>query len=114
MSFSPAEAPQDDSKCESPSTALDLAKSPQPAPVPTPERATAAVRFWDGTSEARLVRLLRDRGGQMTAGQRVFADALGVSKTQIHRLLSELVEAGRISVAVGTRGTAVCLLGAAH
>lgn len=66
-----------------------------------------------GTSETRLLAMLRDRGGQIIAGQRTFAEALGVSKTQVHRLLTELAAAQRISIEVGRRGTAVRLIGEA-
>lgn len=63
-----------------------------------------------GTSEKRFLELLRDRGGHLLAGQRTLADALGISKTQVNRLLRNLSDAGRVAVNPGHRGTAIRLV----
>lgn len=62
------------------------------------------------TSQVRFLAMVRDHGGQTIMGQRAIAEALGISKTQVARLLSELSATGRIGVEVGRRGTAVRLI----
>lgn len=62
-----------------------------------------------GTSHQRFFDLLRDRGGQIVLGQRALADALGISKTHVNRLLRDLSAAGRVIVEPGPRGTAIRL-----
>jgi DNA-binding GntR family transcriptional regulator len=54
--------------------------------------------------------MLRDRNGEMIAGQRALAEALGVSKTQVNRLLSQLAGAGLVQLTTGKAGTAVRLV----
>lgn len=63
----------------------------------------------EGTSHRRFFELLRDRGGQIVLGQRALADALGISKTHVNRLLHDLSAAGRVIVEPGPRGTAIRL-----
>lgn len=60
----------------------------------------------------RLLRLLRDRGGEVLGGQRAFASALNVSPATVNRLLQALSDAGQVSVEAGKHGTRVRLLGA--
>jgi uncharacterized membrane protein len=62
------------------------------------------------TVEAALVRLLREHGGHLVAGQRTLGRTLGVSATHINRILAKLSAAGVISLDATRRGSVVRLV----
>jgi hypothetical protein len=57
--------------------------------------------------DQRLLRLIVERGGTLTAGQREIGRLIGVSASHAHRLLHDLFGAGVISLAPGRTGTVV-------
>ena len=61
---------------------------------------------------ATLLELIGKQGGTMAGSARSFGKALGVSHTQVGRLLTDLAGAGRIVVEAGRSGTTVHLVGA--
>jgi hypothetical protein len=64
---------------------------------PLPPFPTVPLRFTK-TVEAALVRLLREHGAKIVAGQRTLARTLGVSATHINRVLAKLSQAGVVSL----------------
>lgn len=77
---------------------------PQPSAFPSvPQRFTETV-------EAAFLRKLRERGGQIVAGQRTLGRTLGVSATHINRVLAKLSGAGIISLDATRRGSVVRLV----
>lgn len=58
----------------------------------------------------RLIELVRERGGELVGGLRTFGKALGVSHTEVSRVLGTLSDAGRIEVVATKRGTRIKLV----
>ncbi|KAB2919960.1 MAG: winged helix-turn-helix domain-containing protein [Hyphomicrobiaceae bacterium] len=77
--------------------------------LPLPQAFPGAPQRFTETVEAALVRMLRERGGQIVAGQRTLGRTLGVSATHINRVLAKLSEAGVISLDATRRGSVVRL-----
>lgn len=61
------------------------------------------------SADAAVIGLLRARGGQVTAGQRELARAIGVSKTRANEILHGLHAAGHIALRSTRTGTTVTL-----
>ncbi len=57
----------------------------------------------------RLVQLLNQSGGEVFAGQRVLARALGVSAGTVNAMLHDLANAGLIVLDAGKSGTCIRL-----
>ena len=87
------------------------AKSPEIAPntentcVPSDQ---ARLKIADSPEE-RLLQMLRERGGRVFGGQRMFAKALGVSASHINRIMHALAETGQVVLETGKSGTIVKL-----
>jgi hypothetical protein len=79
-------------------------------PSGTSDGATLAI---EDDPRNRLLTLLQERGGEVFGSQRTFAKALGVSHTQVNRMLHELSSERRIEVATSGKGTRVRLAKAA-
>jgi hypothetical protein len=65
---------------------------------------------FSNTVEGALIRLLREHGGRIAAGQRTLGRTLGVSATHINRVLAKMSNAGIISLDASRRGSEVTLL----
>lgn len=95
--------------------------TPTPIPAPFSEQIRAENDVFKGVQDGppvltvpdapaeRLVQLLNDRGGEVLAGQRTLAKALGISAGGVNALLRELADAGRVVVEAGRGGTLVKL-----
>jgi hypothetical protein len=78
-------------------------------PLQLPAFPSVPQRFTE-TVEAAFLRMLRERDGQIVAGQRTLGRTLGVSATHINRVLAKLSEAGIISLDATRRGSVVRLV----
>ena len=62
------------------------------------------------TTETALLRSLQDHGGTVTGGRRALGRNLGVSATQVNRVLDKLVAAGVVAVEATRQGSVIRLL----
>ena len=62
------------------------------------------------TTETALLRSLQDHGGTVTGGRRTLGRNLGVSATQVNRVLDKLVAAGVVAVEATRKGSVIRLL----
>jgi uncharacterized membrane protein len=83
---------------------------PLPQQLPQPSAFPSVPQRFTETVEAAFLRMLRERGGQIMAGQRTLGRTLGVSATHINRVLAKLSEAGVISLDATRRGSAIRLV----
>jgi uncharacterized membrane protein len=83
---------------------------PSPEQLPQPQLFPTVPQRFAETVEVALVRVLREHGGKIVAGQRAIGRTLGVSATHVNRVLAKLSQVGIISLDATRRGSVVRLI----